>query len=141
MRASLPTTSPPDHRQASLFEVRVGLPRGLSELMRMSDRLASSGLALGPAVAFVEELRNRARDVLLTKAIAKAERAATVKPAEDLLTLEGMDEDTAYALAEAGIASLEDLADLATDELLEKVPMDEAKASQLIMAARARQFA
>lgn len=89
----------------------------------------------------VEELRNRARDVLLTKAIAKAERAATSKPEDDLLALEGMDDDTAYLLADAGIVNAENLADLATDELLEKVPMDEAKASKLIMAARARQFA
>jgi N utilization substance protein A len=89
----------------------------------------------------VEELRNRARDVLLTKAIAKAERAATSKPEADLLALEGMDEDTAYLLADAGIVNAENLADLATDELLEKVSMDEAKASKLIMVARASQFA
>ena len=89
----------------------------------------------------VDELRNRARDVLLTKAIAKAERAAGVKPGDDLLALEGMDEDTAYRLAEADIVSCENLADLATDELLEKVQMDEERASQLIMSARARIYA
>ena len=49
----------------------------------------------------VEELRSRARDVLLTKAIAKAEDADDAKPADDLLAVEGMDEDTAYALAAA----------------------------------------
>lgn len=89
----------------------------------------------------VEELRNRARDILLTKAIAKAERAVGVKPAEDLLALPGMDEDTAFRLAEAGIVTCENLADLATDELLEKLPMDEKRASDLIMAARSQQFA
>ncbi|MBI2383089.1 MAG: transcription termination/antitermination protein NusA [Gammaproteobacteria bacterium] len=89
----------------------------------------------------VDELRNRARDVLLTKAIAKAERAADAKPTDDMLQLEGMDRDTAYKLAEAGIATGENLADLATDELLEKIPMDEAKASSLIMAARAKIYA
>ena len=89
----------------------------------------------------VEELRNRARDILLTKAIAKAERAAGVKPADDLLLLEGMDEDTAFQLAEASIVSCENLADLATDELLEKLPMDEKRASDLIMAARSQQYA
>ncbi|TXH03408.1 MAG: transcription termination/antitermination protein NusA [Nevskiaceae bacterium] len=89
----------------------------------------------------VEELRNRARDVLLTKAIAKAERAAGAAPADDLLSLDGLDEDTAYQLAEAGIVNCENLADLATDELLEKVQMDEARASQLIMSARARLYA
>src|SRR3546814_4665684 len=64
----------------------------------------------------VEELRNRARDVLLTKAIAKAEQRAHAQPAEDLLAVDGMDEDTAYQLAEAGYATCEALADLARSE-------------------------
>ncbi|ULQ45894.1 transcription termination factor NusA [Flagellatimonas centrodinii] len=89
----------------------------------------------------VAELKSRAQDVLLTKAIARAERAASVKPADDLLEVEGVDEETAYVLAEAGIVTAEDLADLATDELLEKVTMDEALASQLIMAARDKVYA
>jgi len=84
----------------------------------------------------VQELRTRARDVLLNKELAKAEAAASVKPADDLLALPGIDEDLAYKLANAGIVSLNDLADLATDELLEKVPMDEARAAELIMSAR-----
>ncbi|HEU0195812.1 MAG TPA: transcription termination factor NusA, partial [Nevskiaceae bacterium] len=82
----------------------------------------------------VEELRHRARDVLLTKALAKAEQAAAVKPADDLLAL--VDEASAYKLAAGGVVTRDDLADLATDELLEIVPMDEAQAAQLIMQAR-----
>lgn len=89
----------------------------------------------------VEELQNRAKDVLLTKAIAKAESVADVKPADDLLTLEGMDRETAFILAEAGIATAENLADLATDELLDMLKIDEARASALIMAARAKAYA
>ncbi len=90
----------------------------------------------------VEELRNRARDVLLTKAIAKAEQRAHAQPAEDLLALEGMDDDTAYQLAEAGISTCEGLADLATDELLELLPQfSEERASTLIMMARAKAYA
>ena len=89
----------------------------------------------------VEELRNRARDVLLTKAIAKAETAADRKPTDDLLAVEGMNEDLAYKLAEHGIISAENLADLATDELLEKIKMDETRASALIMAARTKAYA
>ncbi|TJY62174.1 transcription termination/antitermination protein NusA [Sinimarinibacterium sp. CAU 1509] len=90
----------------------------------------------------VEELRNRARDVLLTKAIAKAEQRAHAQPAEDLLSLEGMDDDTAYLLAEAGISTCEGLADLATDELLELLPQfSEERASTLIMMARAKAYA
>jgi N utilization substance protein A len=90
----------------------------------------------------VEELRNRARDVLLTKAIAKAEQRAHAQPAEDLLSVEGMDDDTAYLLAEAGISTCEGLADLATDELLELLPqLGEERASSLIMTARAKAYA
>lgn len=90
----------------------------------------------------VEELRNRARDVLLTKAIAKAEQRAHAQPSEDLLAVEGMDEDTAYQLAEAGISTCEALADLATDELLESLPdFGEERASKLIMSARAKAYA
>jgi N utilization substance protein A len=89
----------------------------------------------------VEELRNRARDVLLTKAIAKAEQAASVKPDDDLLSVDGMDEETAYLFAEAGIVTAENLADLATDELLELVEIDESRAQALIMAARQKLYA
>ena len=85
----------------------------------------------------VEELRNRAKDVLLTRALAKAERATGVKPSDDLLSVEGMDEDTAYALAEKGVITRDNLSDLATDEFVELLPgFDEAKASKLIMTAR-----
>ncbi|MFA5939462.1 MAG: transcription termination factor NusA [Sinimarinibacterium sp.] len=92
--------------------------------------------------SIIEELRTRARDVLLTKAIAKAEQRAHAHPADDMVALEGMDEDTAYQLAEAGISSCEGLADLATDELLELLPdLGEERASALIMAARAKAYA
>jgi N utilization substance protein A len=84
----------------------------------------------------VEELRNRARDVLLNKALVKAERATSVTPAEDLLQVDGMDEDLAYQLAEAGIVTRENLADLATDELLDLIKIDEERAAKLIMTAR-----
>jgi len=82
----------------------------------------------------VDELRTRARDLLLNKALAKAELAASLKPSEDLLAL--VDEDLAYKLAENGVSTRENLADLATDELLEMVPMDEDRAARLIMEAR-----
>ena len=92
--------------------------------------------------AIVEELRNRARDVLLTKAIAKAEQRAHAQPADDLLAVEGVDEDTAYQLAEVGIGDCTALADLATDELIELLPdFGEERASALIMAARAKAYA
>ena len=84
----------------------------------------------------VEELRARARDALLNDALAVEEEIEDHKPAEDLLAVEGMDEATAYAIAGHGVISRQDLADLATFELLEMVEMDEAQAAALIMAAR-----
>jgi len=89
----------------------------------------------------VQELRNRARDVLLNKELAKAEAAASVHPEADLLAVSGMDEDTAYKLAAANVVTAGDLADLATDELLDIVPMDEARAAALIMSARGQRAA
>ena len=84
----------------------------------------------------VEELRARARDALLNDALAVEEEIEDHKPADDLLAVEGMDEATAYAIAGHGVITKQDLADLATFELLDMVDMDEAQAAALIMAAR-----
>ena len=89
----------------------------------------------------VEELRGRARDVLLTRAIVKEEALGDNEPAEDLLNLEGMDRELAYTLAGRGVVSQEDLAELAVDELMDIEGMDEERAAALIMAARAPWFA
>jgi N utilization substance protein A len=87
----------------------------------------------------VEELRARARDALLTEALAVEEDIEDNKPAEDLLEVAGMDETTAFELAQHGVITRENLADLATDELMEFAldGMDEKRAAGLIMAARA----
>jgi len=86
----------------------------------------------------VEELRARARDALLTDALAVEEDIDEHKPGDDLLALDGMDEGTAFALAQHKIVTSENLADLATDELMELGidGMDETRAAGLIMAAR-----
>jgi transcription termination/antitermination protein NusA len=89
----------------------------------------------------VEELRARARDSLLTQMIAAEEQLEEHKPADDLLELEGMDDATAYALAQRGVATQEDLAELAVDEILDIEGMDEERAAALIMAARAPMIA
>ena len=89
----------------------------------------------------VEELRNRARDVLLTKAIAGEEKHAHKQPAKDLLEMEGMDESLAYALAAKGVITMEDLAEQSLDELGDVAGLSEERASQLIMTARAPWFA
>ena len=88
----------------------------------------------------VEELRARARDALLNDALAAEEELDENQPAEDLLTLEGMDEATAYVLASRGVRTREDLAELAVDEITDLEDMDEARASALIMEARKHWF-
>ncbi len=88
----------------------------------------------------IVELRNRAKDWLLTRAIADEERRSDFKPAEDLLALPGMDADLAFTLASHGIRSLEDLAELSVDELRELGSVDGERAAELIMAARAPWF-
>jgi len=88
----------------------------------------------------VDELRNRARDMLLTQAIVAEEKIENAEPAEDLLSLEGMTKGLASKLASKGIVTREDLAELATDDLLEIDAMDEENAASLIMKARAHWF-
>ena len=86
------------------------------------------------------ELRNRAKDALLTQAIASEENLSSANIADDLLNLEGMDDGLALALAKMGILSMEDLAEQSIDELMEIDDMDEERAGKLIMTARAPWF-
>ena len=88
--------------------------------------------------ATVQELRERARNVLLTEAIVTEEQIGDV--AEDLLALDGMDKSLAGQLAVQGVKTLDDLADLAVDELIEMTGIDEDRAKQLITTARAHWF-
>ena len=89
--------------------------------------------------ATVNELRSRARNALLTAAIASEEKVE--HGIEDLLKLEGMDEQTARTLAAKGVTTQEQLADLDADELVELSGMDGERANTLIMTARAPWFA
>lgn len=86
-----------------------------------------------------EELRARAKDALLTMALASEEEIS--EPAEDLLSMDGMDDELARVLAARGIICMEDLAEQAVDELLDIDGIDESKAAELIMTARAPWFA
>ncbi|MEW5903272.1 MAG: transcription termination factor NusA [Pseudomonadota bacterium] len=88
--------------------------------------------------ATVNELRSRARNSLLTAAIANEEQVE--HNIEDLLKIDGMDDETARTLAGKGIGTQEALADLDTDELVEMTGMDAERANQLIMTARAPWF-
>jgi transcription termination/antitermination protein NusA len=87
-----------------------------------------------------DELRTRAKDALLTQALASEEKLDT-EPAEDLLTMEGMDKHLAFLLASRGVVTMEDLAEQAVDELLDIDGMDEERAAALIMKAREPWFA
>ena len=87
----------------------------------------------------VNELRNRARNALLTDAIASEESLGGVN--EDLLGLEGVTREMAARLAQNGVKSRDELAELAADELIEIAPMEESAARELIMRAREHWFA
>ena len=87
----------------------------------------------------INELRKRARAALLTDAIAKEEKVE--EASADLLGMEGMDEETAHLLASKGVSTMDDLADLAVDDLVELTSMDAERAKTLIMTARAPWFA
>lgn len=82
----------------------------------------------------INEIRNRARNALLTDAIAKEEKVEHV--AEDLLSMEGMDIDIVRELAARGINTQADLADLAADDLVEMTGIDIERANKLIIKAR-----
>jgi transcription termination/antitermination protein NusA len=84
----------------------------------------------------VTELRNRAKDYLLTQALASEEKLEEAQPSEDLLTMEGMDKHLALVLASKGICTMEDLAEQSIDDLMDIEDMTEERAADLIMTAR-----
>ena len=88
----------------------------------------------------VDELRNRARDVLLTQAIVAEEIIENAEPAQDLLELKGVTKTLASKLASKGVINREDLAELASDDLIEIHDMEKEKADALIMEARSHWF-
>jgi N utilization substance protein A len=96
--------------------------------------------AIGFDEETAEELRARAKDALLTKAIASEEKLDGSEPAEDLLNMDGMDRHLAFVLASRGVVTMEDLAEQSIDELIDIEEIDEEKAGQLIMTARAPWF-
>ncbi|WP_119342884.1 transcription termination factor NusA [Facilibium subflavum] len=116
----------------------------------IAEALVEEGFATLEEVAYVEpsemleiegfdqevvaELQERAKTALLSKALSGPE------PAEDLLAMDGMTKEWAKKLAQNGVVCMEDLAELATDDLIELIPMDEKKAASLIMTARAPWF-
>jgi N utilization substance protein A len=86
--------------------------------------------------SIVKELRNRARDVLLTQAIATEENLDQAMPADDLLTMTGMSPDLALALARRGVRTREELAEQSIDDLSDIDGLAAEEAGKLIMTAR-----
>lgn len=86
----------------------------------------------------VEELRNRARDAILTLAIASEEQLERMD--EELKNLDGVDQEMLHDLANEGIKTRDDLAELSVDELIEITGIDEETAKKVVMAARAHWF-
>jgi N utilization substance protein A len=91
--------------------------------------------------AIVTELRQRARDAIVTQELATEEQLDNAEPAEDLLNMEGMDRHLAFVLASQGVVTMEDLAEQSIDDLVAIEAMSEERAGELIMTARAPWFA
>jgi N utilization substance protein A len=111
--------------------------RSTDDLLKVSPEELGSIEGLNAEVA--AELQNRAQ----AAATAAAERLAKLGVTDELKALPGMSNDLVIALGEQGIKTLDDLGDLATDELLEMLPgglIAEKQASKLIMAARKHWF-
>jgi len=88
----------------------------------------------------VQELRSRAQDVLLTQALVTEEKIKNLQPSDELLAMEGVSAELAVSMAEIEVTTVDDLADLATDELMVIKGMDEETAGKLIMKARESWF-
>ncbi|KAI3589608.1 transcription termination factor NusA [Cupriavidus sp. CER94] len=86
----------------------------------------------------VNELRNRARDALLTMELAREEKVEEVS--QDLRSLDGLTPELIGKLAEGNIHTRDDLAELAVDELVEMAGVGEDEAKALIMKAREHWF-
>lgn len=89
----------------------------------------------------VEALRTRAKDALLNLAIASEEQLEESEPADDLLNMDGMERALAFQLAARGVVTMEDLAEQSIDDIVDIEGLDEERAAQLIMTARAPWFA
>ncbi len=112
---------------------------GFASLEEVAYVPAAELVEIGFEEDTVDVLRNRARDAILTLAIASEEKLDQID--EDMKTLEGVDQDMLRDLAGAGITTRDDLAELAVDELIEITGVSKEEAEKVIMAARAHWFA
>jgi N utilization substance protein A len=129
------------------FKERLGVDEDIASILVQEGFASLDEVAYVPAdemlaieefdEELVDELRERAKDALLTTAIAKEETDMSA----DLLEMEGMDEDLAFELSRRDVKSMEDLAEQSVDELMEIQGMSEQRAAALIMKAREPWFA
>ncbi len=139
-------------RLIQLFQEHLGVDEEVGEILAREGFSTIEEVAYVPASEMLEieefdeeivtELRERAKDALLTMAISKEESyLGAAEPGEELLAMEGMDEELAAKLAGRGITTLEELAEQGVDDLLEIEGLDRERAAQLIMKAREPWFA
>ncbi len=134
-----------------IFMTELGVDQELAEVLAEEGFTSLEEIAYVPVEEMlgidgfdeeiVEQLRSRAKDVLLTKALVSEERLEKTEPAEDLLNMDGMDKRLAQELAGKGVITMEDLAEQSVDDLMDINGMTEEKAGKLIMTARAPWFA
>ncbi len=136
----------------SLFQQHLGVDEevgeilareGFSSIEEVAYVQASEMLEIGEFdEEIVNELRERAKDALLTLAISNEETILdAAEPSEELLAMDGMDKELAAQLASRGVTTMDELAEQAVDDLLDIEGMDQERAAQLIMKAREPWFA
>ncbi len=135
-----------------LFQQHLGVDEEVGEILAREGFSSIEEVAYVPESEMLEieefdeeivsELRERAKDALLTLAISNEEVILdAAEPAEDLLAMEGMDENLAAQLARRGVTTVDELAEQAVDDLLDIEGIDQARAAKLIMKAREPWFA
>ncbi|RDX35355.1 transcription termination/antitermination protein NusA [Kangiella sp. HD9-110m-PIT-SAG06] len=134
----------------SLFTDELGVDGDLAEILVQEGFTTLEEVAYVPQSEMLEiegfdedlidALKSRAKDILLTKAIASEEQLEKNEPAEDLLNMDGMDRHLAYVLASRGVITMENLAEQSVDDLTDIEELDDERAAQLIMTARAPWF-
>ena len=139
-----------EKREEEVSKIRVEFMQSLDIDEAAADVLIAEGFSSIEEIAYVpekelfaidafdretiEELRQRARNKLLADAITREENLRKADP--EMMKLEGMTNDLANKLVAAGTKTLDDLAELSTDEVVEQTGLDEESAKKLIMAAR-----
>lgn len=133
-------------QQKEILMTELGIDEDVANLLIKEGFSSLEEIAYVPVKALLDlgafdeevvgELRDRAKNALLTRALSVGEN----KPAQDLLALPGMTLDIAQKLAQHGIKTAEDLAEQAVDDLMDIPGMSVDLAGKLIMAARAPWF-